>query len=166
MLILLEGNECNFKSTVAEKLSSLTGYRIVKGSTFEMSKAPNSALFDKFKSMTLLDNTVIDRFIYSNLVYASLYKDYSIIGHDQKLKIESELLKKNAIVVYLYADPKVIKKRIRERGDEYVHEDMIEIINNKYMEVLSKSTLPIIHINTEFLTSDNIVKYIQKLLIT
>jgi cytidylate kinase len=75
MLIILEGNECNFKSTVAEKLSNLIGFNVVKGSSFEMSKTTNEELFNKFNQLSNLNRTIIDRFIYSNLVYASLYKD-------------------------------------------------------------------------------------------
>jgi thymidylate kinase len=163
MLIILEGNECNFKSTVAEKLSNLIGFNVVKGSSFEMSKTTNEELFNKFNQLSNLNRTIIDRFIYSNLVYASLYKDYSILTKEQVKEIECKLLQKNSLVVYLFAEAEVIKKRLLERGDNYVKVDEVKAINEKYEEVLKGARLPVLHMNTEFVTSNMIAHIVSKM---
>ena len=166
MLIFLEGNECCFKSTVAEKLSQITGFDIVKGSSFEQSKAPNDVLYDNFTRMLTLDDTIIDRYIFSNLVYANLYKDFSIINNTQRIHIENEMIKKKALIVYLHADVDVLKQRMRERGDEYVKEDRLKEINEMYEEVLETTTVPLLRINTEFMSSNDITKYLYNLVWT
>ncbi|MGG1659530.1 deoxynucleoside kinase [Brevibacillus sp. NRS-1366] len=129
-----------------------------------MSKSSNEELFNRFASMSTLQDMIIDRYIYSNLVYASLYEDYSIISTPQKLDLEDRLLKNQALIVYLYSDVEVLKDRLNKRGDEYVHEDRLESINDKYTHVLKKSHVPILYINTELMTSEQISQYIYRLI--
>jgi len=164
VLIILEGNELNFKTTIAKKLSILSGFNTIKGSSFEQSKASNDELFTRFSSMSKMNKTIIDRFIYSNLVYASLYKDFSMINEVQRLHLEEQLRDNNALVIYLHSDVEVLKQRLKVRGDEYVHEDKLQSINERYAEVLKNSTVPVLYINTEHLSSDKIAEYIYTLI--
>ncbi|MFC8686025.1 hypothetical protein [Brevibacillus porteri] len=166
MLVILEGNECNYKTTVAEKLSKKTGMSIIKGSSFEQSKFTNEKLFNNFKEILSLKNTIVDRYIFSNLVYASLYDDYSIINTLQREIIESELIKNESVVVYLYSDVDVLSYRLGNRGDDYVKQDKLQAINDKYSEVLSETTVPILHVNTKSVSSTFIANYIYKLIKT
>lgn len=159
MLIILEGNECCFKTTVAEKLSKKLGWDIVKGSSFELAQCNNAELFEHFLGITHMKNKIVDRYIYSNLVYASLYKDFAIINEEQQNIIE-DTLKDKAIIVYLYASPDVIKERLEERGDDYVEVDMIESINEKYDQVTISDKVYNTMYDTEYLTSDEIVNQI------
>lgn len=157
MIIILEGNECNYKTTVANKLNKKLNFPILKGSTFESAQSGNEELYKHHFKFTHLDNIILDRGIYSNLVYASLYKDYSILNKEQVKYIENAMTDK-AIVVYLHADTDVLIERIRQRGDEYVKEDMLDSINKKYDQVISESNLVIISYNTESFNSDEIVE--------
>lgn len=120
-LIILEGPDCCFKSTVAAKLSKELKYPIIKGSSFELAKSGNEKLFEHFNKLADEDNVIIDRFVYSNLVYAKKFKDYSILT-ERQLRFIEDKIKAKAKVVYLHADPSVIKKRLRVRGDEYIEE--------------------------------------------
>ncbi|MEM5599348.1 hypothetical protein AAHB53_28775 [Niallia circulans] len=108
-MIILEGNECCFKSTVASKLSEKSGYPIIKGSSFELSQCTNKELYEHFINFSINDNVIMDRFIYSNQVYATLYKDFAILTNDQRKHIEKLVFDKS-IVYYLYAPDEVIKK--------------------------------------------------------
>ena len=147
-LIILEGNECNFKTTVAEKLSKKLGWEVVKGSSFEMSQCNNEELYQKFIDLTKLDNVIIDRFTWSNLVYASLYEDFSIITLEQAKEIQRLIVDK-AYVVFLHADHEVLIERIGVRGDDYVKTEKLESINKKYWEVIV-DTLDIQNPKSEF----------------
>jgi thymidylate kinase len=160
-LIILEGNECCFKTTIAEKLSKLLNIPVIKGSSFEHSKCTNEELFNKFKEFADLDNVVIDRFIYSNKVYATLYEDFAILSNEQREKIE-DLIKKKAKVYYLFADDEIIKARITIRGDEYVNEDEVNAINHEFAQVISDSNLIIQWYDTFEWSSDEIVEEIIK----
>jgi broad-specificity NMP kinase len=92
-----------------------------------------------------------------------LYKDYSILTKEQVKEIECKLLQKNSLVVYLFAEAEVIKKRLLERGDNYVKVDEVKAINEKYEEVLKGARLPVLHMNTEFVTSNMIAHIVSKM---
>jgi thymidylate kinase len=160
-LIILEGNEANFKTTVANKLSKLINFPVVKGSTFEHAQCTNEELFEKFKELSELDNTILDRFIYSNRVYATLYRDFAILTNDQRKEIE-ERIKGKATLIYLHADDEIIKQRIEQRGDDYVDTDMVSAINNEYIKTINEAGIQRISYNTSEWNSDEIVRDIAK----
>lgn len=135
-MIILEGNETNFKSTIAEKLHSKLGYEVVKGSSFEFATNGNDVLNKRMISFAEMDNIILDRFIYSNLVYASLKKDYSILTQEQVQNIEN-MIRDKAIIVYLHAPSEVLVQRLEERGDEYIKSDELKGINEVYEQVMS-----------------------------
>lgn len=134
---ILEGSDCTGKSTLAQKLSEATGFKIVKGSSFEHSKCTNEELYKKFLELTKLDNVIIDRFIWSNLCYATLYSDYSILTDEQRKHIIS-LMKDKAELVWLTAPNEVIKQRLSIRGDDYINEEAVDSINELNNKVLSE----------------------------
>ncbi|MES9779195.1 AAA family ATPase [Bacillus velezensis] len=156
-MIILEGTDCCYKSTVAEKLSKELGYPVIKGSSFELAKSGNEKLFEHFNKLADEDNVIIDRYIYSNLVYARKFKDYSILTEEQQRVIEKKIRDK-AKVIYLHADPKVIKQRLRERGDEYINDRDIEPVLELYREVMSDAGLYTYSWDTEQWDSDDIVE--------
>lgn len=156
-LIILEGPDCCFKSTVAAKLSKELKYPIIKGSSFELAKSGNEKLFEHFNKLADEDNVIIDRFVYSNLVYAKKFKDYSILT-ERQLRFIEDKIKAKAKVVYLHADPSVIKKRLRVRGDEYIEGKDIDSILELYREVMSNAGLHAYSWDTGQWSSDEIAK--------
>ncbi|MCI3197723.1 deoxynucleoside kinase [Bacillus sp. HU-1818] len=156
-LIILEGADCCYKSTVADKLSKQLGYLVIKGSSFELAKSGNKKLFVHFNKLADEDNVIIDRYIYSNLVYARKFKDYSILTEEQQRVIE-EKIRHKAKVIYLHADPKVIKKRLRERGDEYINDRDVEPVLKLYREAMSNAGLYTYSWDTGQWDSDEIVE--------
>ena len=156
-IYITEGSDAAGKSTLSESLSKKLNMPIYHGSSFEASKSSNEVLFNSFLKYTNLDDIIIDRYTYSNLVYATLYKDYSIITYEQLEQIEN-LIKNKAVLVYLYADSEVIKSRLNSRGDDYVKADMVDSILAEYEKVLSKSKLFKMKFNTNKLTTEQIVK--------
>lgn len=157
-LIILEGNECVYKTTVAEKLRKAIGYEVKKGSSFEMSMGTNQELYDAFNRMTYWENTIVDRFVYSNRVYASLYPKYTLLEDDQYIDIQ-EKIKDKSLVVYLYADVDVLKERMSVRGDEYIKEDGLEDINIFYSDIMGSAVAKqVLYIDTGNKTSDEVVQ--------
>ncbi|MBT9285852.1 MULTISPECIES: AAA family ATPase [Bacillus] len=162
-MIILEGTDCCYKSTVAEKLSKELGYPVIKGSSFELAKSGNEKLFEHFNKLADEDNVIIDRYIYSNLVYAKKFKDYSILTEEQQRAIE-EKIRDKAKVIYLHADPKVIKQRLRERGDEYINDRDIEPVLELYNQVIDEMGLHMNSWDTNEWNSDEIVEDIIHLI--
>ncbi|AUS16049.1 AAA family ATPase [Bacillus velezensis] len=162
-MIILEGTDCCYKSTVADKLSKELGYPVIKGSSFELAKSGNEKLFEHFNKLADEDNVIIDRYIYSNLVYAKKFKDYSILTEEQQRAIE-EKIRDKAKVIYLHADPKVIKQRLRERGDEYINDRDIEPVLELYNQVIDEMGLHMNSWDTNEWNSDEIVEDIIHLI--
>ncbi|ERH59220.1 MULTISPECIES: AAA family ATPase [Bacillus amyloliquefaciens group] len=162
-MIILEGTDCCYKSTVAEKLSKELGYPVIKGSSFELAKSGNEKLFEHFSKLADEDNIIIDRYIYSNLVYARKFKDYSILTEEQQRAIE-EKIRDKAKVIYLYADPKIIKQRLLERGDEYINDRDIEPVLELYNQVIDEMGLHMNSWDTNEWNSDEIVEDIIHLI--
>ncbi|MCP9020161.1 MULTISPECIES: ATP-binding protein [Bacillus amyloliquefaciens group] len=162
-MIILEGTDCCYKSTVADKLSKELGYPVIKGSSFELAKSGNEKLFEHFNKLADEDNVIIDRYIYSNLVYAKKFKDYSILTEEQQRTIEKKIRDK-AKVIYLHADPKVITQRLLERGDEYINDRDIEPVLELYREVMSDIGLHTYSWDTEQWSSEEIAKSIIHLI--
>ncbi|NMV98050.1 AAA family ATPase [Bacillus velezensis] len=162
-MIILEGTDCCYKSTVADKLSKELGYPVLKGSSFELAKSGNEKLFEHFNKLADEDNVIIDRYIYSNLVYARKFKDYSILTKEQQRTIEKKIRDK-AKVIYLHADPKVIKQRLLERGDEYINDRDIEPVLELYRAVMSDIGLHTYSWDTEQWSSEEIAKGIIHLI--
>lgn len=160
MIIILEGNECNFKTTVAEKLSKSLHIPVVKGSSFENAKCSNLELYKHFTELALMDNVIIDRSWISNQVYATLYKDYAILTSEQREDIEKTVNNK-AILIYLYASEDVLVDRIRQRGDEYVDENMLGKINHTYDEAMEGTRLHTIQFDTGERDSDSIAEEVS-----
>ena len=160
MLIILEGNECNFKTTVAEKLSKSLKLPVVKGSSFENAKCTNLQLYKHFTELALMDDVIIDRSWISNRVYATLYEDYAILTEEQREDIE-RMVNGKAILIYLYATEDVLVKRIRERGDEYVDEKMLGKINHTYDEAMEGTRLHTIQFDTGRESSDQIAETVS-----
>ncbi|MGY0701786.1 hypothetical protein ACW6VA_10770 [Bacillus subtilis] len=156
-LIILEGPDCCFKSTVAAKLSKKLKYPIIKGSSFELATSGNEKLFEHFNKLADEDSVIIDRFVYSNLVYAKKFKDYSILT-EQQLRIIEDKIKLKAKVVYLHADPRVIKKRLSVRGDDYIEGKDINSILDLYREVMINAGLHTYSWDTGQWSSDEIVE--------
>lgn len=163
--IILEGNELNFKTTVANKLHERLGYEIVKGSSFEIATGTNEAMYNHFQNIVNTDNVIIDRFIYSNMVYATEYPKYTILTKEQFEELDNRLFQEDGetLILYLYTDKDTLTERLKQRGDEYIKEDGLEAINNGYEVVWEFSSVEPYALDTSILTSDDIVDFVVDL---
>lgn len=128
-----------------------------------MSTATNEMLYQSFLGMTEWENTIVDRFIFSNRVYATLYPKYTILSIEQYQDILGKVREKG-LLVYLHAESEVIEGRIAERGDEYIVGDEVRSINDEYDKFIHEVDMQSLVLNTGELTSDEIVeKIIQTL---
>ncbi|AVM24240.1 AAA family ATPase [Bacillus pumilus] len=156
MIIILEGCDCCYKSTVAKQLSKKLDYKILRGSSFELAKGSQGSLYDYCFELTKHEKIIIDRYIYSNLVYATTFPGHAKLSEEQVSIIENKLLGK-AKLIYLYARPEAIKERILSRGDDQVNTKDVEPIVKLYNDVIPKSKLHTYSFDTVKYNSDEIV---------
>jgi thymidylate kinase len=164
MIIVFEGVDGVGKSSIAKKLSEKLGFPVIKGSSFEQAKCTRDELFNKFYDMLFdYDDLILDRYIHSNVVYAPLYEDFAMISKGELRFLESQLELYDAIVIYLKADPEIIKQRLQKRGDEYISADKIEEISQRYDEIFGETNLKHYVIDTGKYSVDEIVEMILEL---
>lgn len=166
MQIYLEGNELNFKTTVANKLAKALGYTVVKGSSFEIATGTNEDMFCHSVDVLRQDNIVVDRFIYSNYVYARLYPKYTRLNTAQYQALDYILHRgdKKRLIVYLHADVATLAERMRLRGDEHIKEERLGSINSMYEQAWAYSIFEPVRINTNNYTSDEIVDTLMEII--
>lgn len=134
MNIIIEGTECVGKTTFAEKLVEATGYELAKGSSFELSMQGADEMFEHMMGLLDKGGQVIDRFLYSNLVYGEKF-GYPMMSPEQYDQLV-EKLDETSILVYMYSAEGVIEYRMNDRGD-----DMLDSEEAKEMLDLFKESL-------------------------
>lgn len=134
MNIIVEGVDGSGKSSLISNLEKLTGRKVIKGSSFEISAGGADAMFEQSKQI-LLENedVIIDRFFYSNIVYGKMY-GYPTMTKEQYAELNN-LVSERAVVYELVADTDVIIKRINKRGDNMINVSDIEKIQKAYAEM-------------------------------
>jgi len=164
MYLILEGSDAVGKTTLIEYLQEKLGWKVLRGSSFELSQCTHQELLQKFTQM-IFDNKkediIFDRFIYSNAVYASLYNDYAILSSSERFSLE-QCYPKGSTIIYLYADYDTIKERLESRGDDYVKSNKIKPILKKYNEVLLQTSdaVKLISFDTGTMSTEEIGDYI------
>ncbi len=144
MLIILEGVDCTFKSTLASELSKRLDLPIQHGSSFESAKKPNAELYKWYLNKLITPkNKILDRFIYSNLVYSSVYQGYTSLTEQQFRDIENLILNLHDVarIIYCYGYLTDICERMRLRGEDKVKEKDIDILFRAYENILGRTRI-------------------------
>lgn len=134
-ILILEGCDGAGKTTLANELHKLTGYEIVKGSSFEISQLGPERMFGYMMELLDRKNIIIDRFYMSNYVYGNLYA-YPTMNEGQFADLANKTEKK-ALTVYVTATEEILKDRINKRGDDSVKAERVKPILEKYNEALA-----------------------------
>lgn len=162
MAIILEGVDCSGKTTFAEKLAEKTGFEIVKGSSFGISKLGADGMYEYMKKQIARENVIIDRSFYSNLVYGTKYNYPMMKTHHYYNLLE--LANITSVVVYLYASVGEISYRMKKRGDDMIDIEDIDDILIRYDRELSLfKPATMVAINTENISTDRATNMVKEL---
>jgi thymidylate kinase len=166
MIVILEGVDGTFKSTIAFGLSNHIGLPVVPGSSFESAKLSNKELFRWYLEKIAGGQSVIfDRFVYSNRVYAQSFQDYSLITLPQMRLLEQVMgqMHDYLLVVYLTGTEDDIRERINIRGDNYIKVNKVKGLITRYEDIMKKEVgLKIIVVNTSRMTSEESINFLSK----
>lgn len=162
-IIILEGCDAVGKSSIAEDLARITGFEIVKGSSFEISQLGEQGMFEYMMDLLDRENIIIDRFFWSNYVYGNLY-NYPTMSDYQFTRLANKA-ERSALTVYITANEKIIKERMINRGDDMIKSDEVDSILNKYEEVISypkTSQKMILRFDNTFISNEHIALVISE----
>jgi len=166
MILLFEGCDCVGKTSIINELKKY----LQKNSVYKHFSNPptckNEMIFNRIQYLNEIHlmnmykyevNFIYDRFYFGELVYAPIYRGYTI---DYQDFIEGQLNDLNAILVYVYCNEDIIHKRF---DNKFIGQDDIKFILNKYSIELAKSKMNnIIYINTSNKTSEQCAKELLK----
>jgi len=160
---MLEGVDCSGKSTFAEKLAEKTGFEIVKGSSFEISKLGADGMYQFMSDLLKRKDIIIDRLYLSNIIYGEKY-GYPMMTEEQYASL-SDMTDLFSLVVYLHAPVGVIQYRMLKRGDDMIEIDDIEDILNRYNEALYGEFRPrtVLSIDTSLIDTDKATNMVKEL---
>lgn len=131
MIIIVEGVDASGKDTFIDNLVKLTGFKKIRGSSFELAQRGPDDMYNHWK--TILDSKedlIVNRFFYSNSVYGPMY-DYPTLSIEQFKELH-KLVNENAILYFINADTDVLMERINERGDNMVDMEDVKDLQAGY----------------------------------
>lgn len=164
-IVILCGSDCSGKSTFAERLQEITGYDIVKGSSFEIAELGSDGMFEHMMNLLDKENVIIDRFMWSNLVYGSLF-NYPMMTEEQFDALVDKVDEKEAIVLYLHAPLGTLEFRMNNRGDDMIKVENLSNILTKYKEEMygnfRPNTFLSIDTSQEIYTALDMVKHLTE----
>lgn len=163
-IIILEGSDCSGKSTLARQLQQITGFDIVKGSSFQIAELGNQAMFEHMLSLSTKDRIIIDRMYISNYIYGELF-DFPRMDMNQFHALRDAFNKKSLTIV-LQPSLSAVTKRLGVRGDDEIKTNDLQNILDNYLKVLTDNTDEILTEDTFVHQSDDFIsdEYLLKIL--
>lgn len=152
--IIIEGSDCSGKSTLMKKIEDMLGGGV--HTTHWTAPPKHYSAYAKVNYMNMIHtmgfdlleslecHVIYDRFVASDYVYFPIFNDGK---HNEKTpKFDQALADLGVKQVYVYADEKTIKERLKERGDWLIDESHVERI----LEGYSKFMLDVTQMETFF----------------
>lgn len=120
MILILEGPDGAGKTTLANKISLMTGWKIQ-----HFSYPKNQDDIDKMYMMYVdaikgAGNIIFDRCWYSDMTYGPVMRGAATITYPQMFDLERLVAKKGGMVVFCTDSKAALWQRISQRGDDYI----------------------------------------------
>ena len=121
MIIIIEGPDGSGKTTLAEQISTQTGYPIEHRSKPETEEDRAKMQEDYINLVMSNRNVILDRCWYSEIVYGRVMRDQSYISYDDMYAFE-ELLANNGggIIIHCTGATSTLWDRCKKRGEDYI----------------------------------------------
>lgn len=141
MIIILEGENKTGKTTLAHYIRDNHNFKYVK------CNQPKGSPYDEYigilEGLSYLDDLVIDRFCYGELVYGPIYRGKSALSEKELIKIESRLHVLEARLIYCKNSIEDIQKLFDKEKEEFANKDKVKETLELYDEVISCANIPI-----------------------
>jgi thymidylate kinase len=161
-ILIIEGIDCSGKDYFISKLSKELCNSITIKNNFkprnyeerEIIKNKYKAIIAIAKKLASFDFIILNRFYPSELVYSAVKRSYDA-NKDIWYKFFENSIKRmtwesniKVILVYVYESPEEIKKRMKERGEDYIIDKDVDNIIKAYDNFYKKTKLTKIKIKS------------------
>lgn len=120
MIIIIEGPDGSGKTTLAEKISRMTGWPIEHRSKPNTPEEKARMMGEYLRVVRLGKNIIFDRCWYSEMVYGKTMRDRSYIDYPQMYELEKRALQHGALLIYCTGPKAALWKRATQRGEDYI----------------------------------------------
>ena len=120
MILILEGPDGSGKSTLAAKLSEQTGYPVVHRSAPKSEEEKAKMMQMYRQAIEESKDIIFDRCWYSEMVYGPIMRDESCLSYEEMYKLELELCKCGALLIYCTGPVRKLWNRCQKRGETYI----------------------------------------------
>lgn len=137
-ILIFEGPDGAGKTALIRFLEKTHGYKVLafdKPKTQEEKDRMFKMYVELMVSGGILNSDqkwILDRSWYSEMVYGPIMRDKSYISAQQCYALEALLVAIGGKVIYVTADTETLVKRAFNRGEDYVNEEQLALINEEY----------------------------------
>lgn len=174
MRIIVEGVDKSGKSTIIEKMKNQFEYGIAIKNMIKprnTSKDETQRIKNIYEEIEVISSNInseyiyiLDRFYPSELVYSVLRGNDRL--EDEKflnwIKIMEKAMRHNTLLVLIETDAETIAERFKKCGEDFVREDQIKLLQERYNKVFEMSTLPKIKLDTTKLGIEKSLEIIKE----
>lgn len=138
MIILLEGPDGAGKTTLAQRLSDMTGYK-VEHFSYPKNEEDFQNMCTQFKQLCASrKNLIVDRCWYSEMVYGPIMRHTDHMDVFKMYEYERDAVKVGALLIYCTGQEAALWKRLTVRGEDYVaSRDDFKAICKRYDDIMS-----------------------------
>lgn len=170
MLILIEGVDKCGKSTIGKDIRDATvGLCTFKNvikpeDKKEATIGRTSGIYIGAYQFALCNSlsTLFDRSHITEIVYSSR-RGYESIAHIDWKFYENTILKGQTLLIYMTAPAKVIAERFITEKEDYVSQDEIQTLLDRYETYLATTELPLLRLSSLDSRQENLRKAIDKM---
>lgn len=142
MKVIIVGPDGAGKTSLA-KYFEKQGFKYVKRDKPKNDREKQDMLNMYIMQANLKGDYVYDRFAYCEAVYGPIMRDKSVITDEMLRFLEKDL--QDAIIIHATDTLDNLWNRCQLRGEDYIMDkETLGLIREKYYEVLSKASIPVI----------------------
>lgn len=160
MRIIVEGVDKSGKSTIIEKMKNRFEYGIAIKNMIkprDTSQEETDRICRIYEDIEIMSQNVdpnhvfiLDRYYQSEMVYSILRGNDRLVDQNFKnwVRDMENALRHNTLFVLIETDAETVAERFKKCKEDFVKEDQIRMLQDRYNQVFEMSTLPKIKLDT------------------
>ena len=173
MRIIVEGVDKSGKSTIIEKMKNRFEYGIaIKNMIKPRDNSPEETerICKIYEDIEIMSQNIdpnhvfiLDRYYQSEIVYSILRGNDRLVDPNFKnwIRDMESAIRHNTLFVLVETDAETVAERFKKCNEDFVKEDQIRMLQDRYNQVFEMSTLPKIKLDTTKLGIEKSLELIE-----